>query len=95
MKPNISVKPLSDWELLRRRYSSSRAYKARTALSVICLDGFSNWLVDQGADVFSKTEQHEILRFKLNGELGIWYASSGGNLLMHNLAEKFKVEATA
>ena len=91
----VAIKPLSDWELLRRRYPSGRAYKARTALSVIRLDEFSNWLVDQGADVFTKTEQHEILRFKLNGELGIWYQTGSGNLLMHDLADKFKAEVAA
>ena len=91
----VAIKPLSDWELLRRRYPSGRAYKARTALSVIRLDKFSNRLVDQGADVFTKTEQHEILRFKLNGELGIWYQTGSGNLLMHDLADKFKAEVAA
>ena len=91
----VAIKPLIDWELLRRRYPSGRAYKARTALSVIRLDKFSNRLVDQGADVFTKTEQHEILRFKLNGELGIWYQTGSGNLLMHDLADKFKAEVAA
>ena len=91
----VAIKPLSVWELLRRRYPCGQAYKARTALSVIRLDEFSNWLVDQGADVFTKTEQHEILRFKLNGELGIWYQTGSGNLLMHDLADKFKAEVAA
>lgn len=89
------IKPLSDWQILRTRYPSARAYKNRSALSVIRLEEFSNWLVDQGADVFACAEQHEILRFKLNGELGIWHQTGSGNLLMHDLAEKFKAEVAA
>ena len=86
------IKPLSDWQVLRNRYSSTRSYKSRSALSVWRKEDFQNWLVDQGADIFSHAEQHEALRFKLHGQLGIWYQTGSGNLLMHDLAEKFKKE---
>ncbi|MFX6164738.1 hypothetical protein ABTF57_03835 [Acinetobacter baumannii] len=61
----------------------------RMALSTFELEHFKEWLVDQGADVYSKTEQNELLRFRLNGQLGIWYESGSGNLLMHDLADKY------
>ena len=86
------IKPLSDWQVLRNRYSSTRSYKSRSALSVWRKEDFQNWPVDQGADVFSYAEQHEVLRFKLHGQLGIWYQTGSGNLLMHDLAENFKKE---
>lgn len=95
MNQLISVKPLNDWQVLRNRYPSTRAYKNRIALRVSQQNDFSEWLVDQGADVFTDAEQYEILRFKLNGELGIWYQTGSGNLLMHDLADKFKAEVAA
>lgn len=82
-------KPVSDWQTLRNRYSSLNQYNKRVALNPSCLEEFSNWLVDIGADVFSNTEQYEILRFTLNGKLGIWYQKGSGDLLMHDLAQKF------
>ena len=81
--------PLNEWQILRRRYGSTRSYKNRIALQTSKLEEFSNWLVDMGADVYSKTEQNEILRFRHNGVLGIWYVSGSGNLLMHDLAAEF------
>ncbi len=80
---------MNDWQILRSRYSSNRSYKNRLALLPSKFEDFSNWLVDQGADVYSKTEQNELLRFRLNGQLGIWYESGSGNLLMHDLADKY------
>lgn len=85
----MKVTPLNDWQILRRRYGSTRSYKNRIALQTSKLEEFSNWLVDMGADVYSKTEQNEILRFRHNGVLGIWYESGAGNLLMHDLAAEF------
>lgn len=80
---------MSDWQILRSRYGSNRSYKNRVAVPPFYFEDFSNWLVDQGADVFSRTEQNELLRFRLNGQLGIWYESGSGNLLMHDLADKY------
>ncbi|MFX6505069.1 hypothetical protein ABTG29_10950 [Acinetobacter baumannii] len=80
---------MNDWQILRSRYGSNRSYKNRMALSTFELEHFKEWLVDQGADVYSKTEQNELLRFRLNGQLGIWYESGSGNLLMHDLADKY------
>lgn len=85
----VKITPLNDWQILRRRYGSTRSYKNRIALQKSKLEEFSNWLVDIGADVYSKTEQNEILRFRHNGVLGIWYESGSGNLLMHDLAAEF------
>ncbi|MGS0705234.1 hypothetical protein ACVBEE_01530 [Acinetobacter sp. ANC 3781] len=86
------IKPSNDWQVLRNRYASTRSYKSRSALSIWRKEDFQNWLVDQGADVFSSAEQYEILRFRLHGQLGIWYQTGSGNLLMHDLAEKYKEE---
>lgn len=84
---------MNDWQILRSRYGSNRSYKNRKALPVSMLEDFKNWLVDIGADVYSETEQNELLRFRHNGILGIWYESGSGNLLMHDLAEEFEVAA--
>lgn len=81
---------MNDWVVLRKRYGSNRSYKNRKALPIYFLDEFKNWLVDIGADVYSKAEQNEILRFRYNGVLGIWYESGSGNLLMHDLGIKFE-----
>lgn len=91
MKERI-IKPLNDWQILRNRYSSAAQYKRRIALLPSYIEAFENWLVDQNADVFLHAEQHEILRFRFHGQLGIWYQTGSGNLLMHDLAEKFKKE---
>lgn len=80
---------MNDWQILRSRYSSNRSYKNRLALLPSKFEDFSNWLVDQGADVYTKTEQNELLRFRHKGQLGIWYESGSGNLLMHDLADKY------
>lgn len=80
---------MNDWQILRNRYGSNRSYKNRVAVPPFYFEDFSNWLVDQGADVFSRTEQNELLRFRLNGQLGIWYESGSGNLLMHDLADEY------
>ncbi|WP_151775971.1 MULTISPECIES: hypothetical protein [Acinetobacter] len=84
---------MNDWQILRSRYGSTRSYKNRKALPISKLEDFKNWLVDIGADVYSKTEQNEILRFRHKGILGIWYESGSGNLLMHDLAAEFEVAA--
>ncbi|WP_032013610.1 hypothetical protein, partial [Acinetobacter baumannii] len=76
-------------QILRSRYGSNRSYKNRVAVPPFYFEDFSNWLVDQGADVFSRTEQNELLRFRYKGQLGIWYESGSGNLLMHDLADKY------
>ena len=81
---------MNDWSILRKRYGSTRSYKNRKALPIHLLDDFKNWLVDIGADVYSKTEQNEILRFRYKGVLGIWYESGSGNLLMHDLGVEFE-----
>lgn len=82
---------MNDWQILRSRYGSTRSYKNRKALPVSKLEDFKNWLVDIGADVYSQTEQNELLRFRHKGILGIWYESGSGNLLMHDLADEFEV----
>lgn len=83
---------MDEWQILRSRYCSTRSYKNRKALPVSKLEDFKNWLVDISADVYSNTEQNELLRFRHNGVLGIWYESGSGNLLMHDLAAKFEGE---
>ena len=87
----VKTTTLNDWQILRSRYGSTRSYKNRIALQKSKLEEFSNWLVDIGADVYSKTEQNELLRFRYKGILGIWYESGSGNLLMHDLAAEFEV----
>lgn len=82
---------MNEWQVLRKRYPSNRSYKNRVALPPSKLEEFQNYLVDIGADVYSYTEQNELLRFRYKGQLGIWYESGSGNLLMHDLSEKFKV----
>lgn len=86
----LKLNPNNDWQILRNRYPSKRAYLRRIALSPVRYEEYANWLVDQGADVYAKTAENEILRFNLNGVLGIWYGNCAWNLLMHDLAEKFK-----
>lgn len=81
---------MNEWQVLRNRYSSNRSYKNRVALSLSRYEEFENYLVDMGAEVYSQPEQNEVLRFRLNNVLGIWYTSGSGNLLMHDLADKFK-----
>jgi len=71
---------------------SSKAYKKRKALNLKQLEEFSNWVIDKGADVLAKPAQYEVLRFWLNGELGVLYQTGSGNLLMHDLGEKFSNE---
>lgn len=51
---------MNDWQILRSRYGSKRSYKNRMALSTFELEHFKEWLVDQGADVYTKTEQNEL-----------------------------------
>lgn len=85
-------KPLNEWQILRNRYQSSKAYKKRKALNLKQLEEFSNWVIDKGADVLAKPAQYEVLRFWLNGELGVLYQTGSGNLLMHDLGEKFSNE---
>ena len=90
-----AIMPLNDWQTLRNRYSSAGQYKRRVALHPFYLADFENWLIDRNADVFADKEQYELLRFRLDGQLGIWYQSGSGNLLMHDLAEVFMKEKVA
>ncbi|MCK4089821.1 hypothetical protein HCY66_06950 [Acinetobacter radioresistens] len=81
---------MSDWDSLRARYSSKGQYLNRKVLfNRTDFEDFSNWLVDQGAEVSSEPKQDEALRFKLNGELGIVYSKGSGNLLAHDLGYKY------
>ncbi|WP_407411583.1 hypothetical protein [Acinetobacter sp.] len=83
---------MNEWQKLRARYPSKTQYLRRKALQPTHLEEFSNWLVDKGADVLTFKAQNEILRFYLNGVLGIWYTNGAGSLLMHDLGKQFKKE---
>ena len=81
---------MSEWDRLRARYSSKGQYLNRKVLFKRGdFEDFSNWLVDQGAEVLSEPKQDEALRFRLNGELGIVYGKGSGNLLAHDLGYKY------
>ena len=81
---------MNDWQKLRARYGSTNQYKKRVAALPSQIEEFSNWLIDKGADVMTALAQDEILRFRLNGELGIVWCSGSGNLLAHDCALKLK-----
>lgn len=71
---------MNDWDELQARYSSKGQYKNRKVIfRMNDFEDFSNWLVDQGAEVLTDLKQDEALRFKLNGELGIVYGKGSGN----------------
>ena len=83
---------MDDWQILRSRYGSNKQYKNRSiGVSNSNWEDFLNFLVDTGADILTDLAQDEKLRFRLNGELGIVYEKGSGNLLAHDMADKFKV----
>lgn len=68
---------MNEWDRLRARYSSKGQYLNRKVLFKRGdFEDFSNWLVDQGAEVLSEPKQDEALRFRLNGELGLFTAKA-------------------
>ncbi len=76
----------NEWQKLRARYSSIAKYSKRRVLSnKKDLEDFSNWLVDQGAEILLNPCQYESLRFYLNKELGIVWDKGTGNLLAHDM----------
>lgn len=82
---------MNDWQRLRQRYVSNRQYANRTTgINQSNLEEFKNFLVDQNADVLTILAQDEMTRFRLNGDLGIIYSKGSGNLLGHDMADKFK-----
>lgn len=86
---------MNEWQILRSRYSSKRAYQRRRVLkSQNDLQDFENFVIDQGADVVAKPSQDEVLRFKFNGVFGIVWTTGTGNLLAHNFGEKYYKEVT-
>lgn len=80
---------MNDWKKLRARYGSTKQYKNRVAVLPSQVEEFSNWLIDNGADVYAHLAQDEILRFRMNGEYGIVWRTGAGNLIAHNCAEKW------
>lgn len=84
---------MNDWQKLRARYGSTKQYKSRTAVMPSELEEFTNWLIDNGADVMTNLAQDEVLRFRMNGEIGIVWRSYSGNLLAHDCADKWRAEA--
>ena len=86
---------MNEWQKLRSRYQSQRAYQRRRVLkSPNDLQDFESFVIDQGADVFAKPCQDEILRFKFNGVFGIVWTSGTGNLLAHDFGDKYYKEVT-
>lgn len=76
----------SEWRKLRARYKSITLYSKRRVLSSKKdLEDFTNWLIDQGAEVLLNPYQNEALRFYLNNELGIVWNKGSGNLLAHDM----------
>ncbi len=80
----------SEWRKLQARYKSVSQYSKRKVLSSKKdLEDFTNWLIDQGAEVLLNPCQHEALRFHLNNELGIVWTKGSGNLLAHDLGIQY------
>lgn len=80
----------SEWRKLRARYGSISQYSRRQVLSrKKDLEDFANWLVDQGAEILLQPCQNESLRFYLNNELGIVWDKGSGNLLAHDMGNKY------
>lgn len=81
---------VNEWKKLRARYGSISQYSKRQVLSrKKDLEDFANWLVDQGAEILLNPCQHEALRFYLNNELGIVWEKGSGNLLAHDMGNKY------
>ncbi|WP_296283613.1 hypothetical protein [uncultured Acinetobacter sp.] len=86
---------MNEWQTLRSRYKSQRAYQRRRVIkSQTDLQDFSDFVVDQGADISAQPFENETLRFKFNGVFGIVWTSGTGNLLAHDFGNKFYKEAS-
>ena len=80
----------NEWQKLRNRYGSINHYSKRQVLkSKKDLEDFANWLIDQGAEILLNPCQNEALRFYLNNELGIVWDKGSGNLLAHDMGNKY------
>lgn len=83
----------NEWKKLRSRYTSNNQYTKRQVLTIRGdLEDFSNWLIDQGAEVLLNPCQYESLRFRLKGELGIIWDKGSGNLLAHDMGKLYEGE---
>ena len=81
---------MTDWEKLRLRYGSKRQYLNRsTKIYNSNFEDFLNFLADNGCDVSTELAQDEMIRFRFDGELGIIYSKGSGNLLGHDMADKY------
>lgn len=81
---------MNDWQKLRARYGSKNQYKNRVAVRQSEIEKFAGWLADNGADVLTSLAQDEILRFRMNGDIGIIWCSGSGNLLAHDCSTKWR-----
>ncbi len=81
----------NEWKRLRARYESINKYSKRQVLrNKKDLEDFTNWLVDQGAEILLNPCQHESLRFYLKNELGIVWDKGSGNLLAHDMCKTYE-----
>lgn len=81
---------MNEWYALKARYTSNKQYENRKVLlSRHDFEDFTNWLVDQGAEILATPKQDEALRFKLQDDLGLVYGKGSGNKLAHDLGRKY------